>query len=841
MICADYARKQDALTRECLSGYYHGKLNEFLSEQNYNIGNTYRTCVIKHYEKGLGVGTWGQDKKIIASIFEEYGLAPDFYLKILIDEINLIKPTVIIAMGEFAMRTLTGKEGISKWRGSCIDIEPNLLAKLNCKPRVMIMQHLSIEHIDESQRYILRVDFKKTIEMLSKPHSNLHDYTLIIARNTNDYLRFRSQYPDNPPEITPDIETHHGFITCVGVTFDGKTACTIPLLGSKVELMEQCRMSNLLARDLQNPLIGKNNQNIGYDKRILQRFGYRVNPIIWDTMLAAHTIAPEYPKNLGFLTSIYTNLPYHKDEGKEFDPSKHSYDQLYEYCGKDTITTKRIRDAQAIDLEEMEMTEFFNDFVMRLFNLYYENDSVGFLISDQKRSELGAKYEGMINLKIMELNSITDPVRLNLNSPSQIGKWMELMEFPVYRHRVDSGFMAVNTDVKSMKKMRSKDPKDWRKCKVPYEQAIRFLNLTLLIRRIEKILEYISVGVHPCGRVFTGSKIAATTSGRTAAGMTADRDYVWVPDKKSTHDPAQSLKNKSLGFNFQTVTKHGFIIEGDDDEDIDEGIIGKDVREMLIADPNMVIVEIDRSQAEARVVDLLAEDYESLEEYGKLDKHCKVASYVFTDYTYEDIFRLSKIEKTEQGLYMRHAGKQGKHASNLDIGEYMLSDLMNITLKEAKLILTKINAAYPQTKTVFHAQVEEQVRKTRTMVNPYGRVRRFFKKLDGHGIKVALSWYPQSVISDGTKLAKLKIGDYIDQTKAWLVAENHDSITALVKRGYIRQYVSIAKRHLEEEIDFRKGTFFRDYMLKIPAEVSVGRRDWGHMKELKLKKMRIAA
>lgn len=839
MICADYARKQDALTRECLSGYYHGKLNEFLSEQNYNIGNTYRTCVIKHYEKGLGVGTWGQDKKIIASIFEEYGLAPDFYLKILIDEINLIKPTVIIAMGEFAMRTLTGKEGISKWRGSCIDIEPNLLAKLNCKPRVMIMQHLSIEHIDESQRYILRVDFKKTIEMLSKPHSSLHDYTLIIARNTNDYLRFRSQYPDNPPEITPDIETHHGFITCVGVTFDGRVACTIPLLGSKVDLMEQCRMSNLLARDLQNPLIGKNNQNIGYDKRILQRFGYRVNPVTWDTMLAAHTIAPEYPKNLGFLTSIYTNLPYHKDEGKEFDPSKHSYDQLYEYCGKDTITTKRIRDAQAIDLEDMEMTEFFNAFVMRLFNLYYENDSVGFLISDQKRSELGAKYEGLVNLKTMELQSITDPVRLNLNSPSQIGKWMDEMLFPCYRHRVDSGFMAVNTDVESMKKMRSKNPVDWKKCKIPYEHATRFINLILLIRRIEKILEYITVGLHPHGRVMTNVKIGATTSGRTSNSMTADRDYVWVPDKES--DIGQGLKNKSLGFSFQTVTKHGFIIEGDDDEDIDEGIIGKDVREMLIADPGMAIVEIDRSQAEARVVDLLAEDYESLEEYGKLDKHCKVASFIFNTYSYDDIFRLSKREKTDEGEYMRFIGKKGKHATNYDMGDHRLSSMANINLKFAKEILIKLGKAYPQVKSVFHAQIEEQVRRTRTMVNPYGRVRRFFKKLDGHGIKVALSWYPQSVITDGTKLAMLKTRSDMDITKAWIVAENHDSITALVKRDYIRKYVMIAKRHLEEEIDFRKGTFFRDYSLKIPVEVSVGRRDWGHMKELKLKKMRVAA
>jgi hypothetical protein len=89
-------------------------------------------------------------------------------------------------------------------------------------------------------------------------------------------------------------------------------------------------------------------------------------------------------------------------------------------------------------------------------------------------------------------------------------------------------------------------------------------------------------------------------------------------------------------------------------------------------------------------------------------------------------------------------------------------------------------------------------------------------------------------------MAMLKIKSEMDRTKAYMLAENHDSLTAMVHYSYLRKYVGIAKRHLEEPIDFRKGTFYRDYELKIPTDVSIGRKNWGDMKEFKLKKLRIA-
>lgn len=835
-IVADYARKHDSTTKQGLSGYYARKIGSLLSDSNYSVDRTYRTCLLKEYITGLGVGTWGQDKKVLEAHYEFNTYNEEYMVNLLIEEINLIKPAVILILGEYALRVLTDKEGISKWRGSVIGLTTEIEGRLDqpIKPKCVIAQHPGILHQQEEQEFIMRLDFKKAVDLIFQPNKPIDYHEVRIARTASEFLTFRNRYPDNPQRMTTDIETHLGFITCASVSYDGHAGITIPMFGARIDMMDKCRMMHALAQDLENPLIVKGNQNIGYDKRIYQRFGFRVNPIGWDTMLAAHTIAAEYPKNLGFLTSIYTDMSYYKDEGRDFDPSRHSFDRLYEYCAKDSISTFQIWDRQIKDLKDMEQYDFFINFVMPLFDLYYNMESVGFPINIQKRDELIAKYEGLASLKYLELKSIIGQ-DININSPTQIGKYMESNMFPVLRHRVPSGFMVVNTDGQSMNKMKTYEASEYKGCKVPYEHALRFIELILLLKRIDKVLEYINVGIHPWGRVHTSVKVSGTTSARTSNGQTSDGIPVWV-DEKGT----PKLRFKQLGQSFQTVTKHGFIVE-DEETEIEDGIIGKDVREIYSVDKGYAIVEIDRSQAEARVCDLLAEDYEGLEEYGRIDKHCKVASMIFTDYTYEDILRLSKKEKTDEGEFMRFIGKKGKHANNLDVGPFVLSMAANITFREAKNILSKLDRAYPRTKATFHKGIEDLVRSTRTLINPYGRKRIFYKKLDGHGLKVALSWYPQSTISDGTKLAMVRGSERIDKDRAWFVGENHDSITAIVKWNYIRKYVLIIKEELERPIDFRIGNMPRDYDLKIPTDVSIGRRDWGNLKEIKMKRVRLVA
>jgi DNA polymerase I-like protein with 3'-5' exonuclease and polymerase domains/uracil-DNA glycosylase len=844
MIVGDYARKADASSGYCLSSYYKNKLDEVLKLYNYTIDQTYRTCCIKDYIQGLGVGTWKQDETLLKYYFETGENTQAYFIEELISEINTVKPSIIIALGEFSLRLLTGKKGIGNWRGSVLSLDEDILVRLTFPAaqniKIVASYHPSVIHTQEELIYLIRLDFQKAVDLIFQPNRpiNYHEVNIAI-----DLLRFIEMYPlEKYPRMTVDIETHYGYITCIGISFDGYRGITVPLYGSKLDLLDRARMMYLITQLLQERDLG--NQNIGYDKRISARFGMCFNKIVWDTMLAAHTIACEFPKRLGFLTSIYTDMSYYKDEGHDFDPKHQSIDVLFSYNCKDAITAFQIWDKQIKDLKDMGMYEFFTEFVMKLFTFYYDLDSVGILQDKTKCKELISKYEGLLNIKKLEVEAITSTVEIhgvNIGSSAQIGKFMESCEFPVLRHRVQNGHMIVSTDVDSFRKMRVADISEYRKCTLGYNNAIRFINLVLLIRRIEKVLEYLNVGVHPDGRIRTSYKIGGTTSSRTSANQTSDGTIIWDVDKKG----AEGLKFKQLGQSFQTITKHGFIVEGEEDEDIEEGIIGKDIREMYIPDPHWALVEGDGSQAEARVCDVLGEDWEGLDDYKRFDKHCKVASLLFPQFTYEEIFRMAKKEKSDEGIFMRNMGKHTKHGKNNGLEAFELAKRyihlpeFGDSIRLAKRLLHQIDLVYPNIEQVFHKQVETNLRDKRQLISPTifglpsGRTRVFFKKIDKHYLNVAYSWLPQCTVTDHTKAAGLRITNRMDRTKVHFIAENHDSLTALVHRTYIRKYCNIAKQELERPIDFNNCSLSRDYQLVIPCEFNIGRFNWGKMKEVR--------
>ncbi len=237
MLVGDYARKADSASGFCLSGYYKNKLAELLKTANYNIDQTYRTCIIKGYIKGLGVGNWKQDEKILSACFEINELKSQaYYIDTVIEEIRTIRPAVIIALGEYALRVLTGKAGISKWRGSILPLSNEISIKMVDIPwniKVLAAQHPSIIHNQEEEEFILRLDFGKAVEILFAPNKPIDYHEIHIARSSMDVMRFNEEYPLSEfPRMTYDIETHHGIITCAGYSFDGFKGMTIPLFGA---------------------------------------------------------------------------------------------------------------------------------------------------------------------------------------------------------------------------------------------------------------------------------------------------------------------------------------------------------------------------------------------------------------------------------------------------------------------------------------------------------------------------------------------------------------------------------------------------------------------------------
>ena len=115
-------------------------------------------------------------------------------------------------------------------------------------------------------------------------------------------------------------------------------------------------------------------------------------------MLAASTLYCEFPKNLGFLTSIYTDLPYFKDEGRGFDLDSARKDRYYLYNAKDSLATSQIFSQQVQEVKELGV-DFVYQSLIKVMPLYRAMEDRGIRIDEEAQAWLLAKYESLFHIQ----------------------------------------------------------------------------------------------------------------------------------------------------------------------------------------------------------------------------------------------------------------------------------------------------------------------------------------------------------------------------------------------------------------------------------------------------------
>jgi hypothetical protein len=161
--------------------------------------------------------------------------------------------------------------------------------------------------------------------------------------------------PPNLPEIVEemcaadwlsfDIETFGpGNMSCFGVTDSPDRALVITYQNSGG--FEHAR------RILESPA-KKIAQYGTFDCNFLHHFyGWKVQNFAFDTYVASAELMPEFPRGLDFLTSVYTDFPYYKEERKIWKESM-DLSMLWGYNAKDVVATWIIAFEQMKELEEL--------------------------------------------------------------------------------------------------------------------------------------------------------------------------------------------------------------------------------------------------------------------------------------------------------------------------------------------------------------------------------------------------------------------------------------------------------------------------------------------------------
>lgn len=733
-------------------------------------------------------------------------------------ELRAIKPNCILALGEKALNACAGRDGITKYRGSILPSKDGLPKVVSTfHPANLLYQKKrkgSTGLFKYAWKYVMIADMKRALEQSKFLELILPDRNLKVARNSLDVYRFFQSYK-HLDIATCDIESFNCLPVCIGFAYNKYEAISIPLYRkfagvqfSDLHISECVEIWRLITQELSRlKLIG---HNFKYDDEKLFRLGLRPysGHIFADTLSLEHTLNPELPsKKLNVVSSIRTEEPFYKDEGSEFNSAKDSVDRLLLYNAKDCVVDYECWEDQDKELTEIcdkyspKIREFYYGYVAKLHNFYLEMERTGFKVDKHIRRRLNQKYSAWhnrIQRRFLERNKR----RINVYSYKTLYHYIyNELGCPFRKDTGEDTLVQLMTNAIS---------DDFRK---------DTLSDVLEDRRVRKAnSSYINAELDYDDRLKTSYFITGTETGRSTTNL--------------LENPIRP-KGYSVGLPFQTIPKHGDI--------------GPDMQRMLVPDDGYVFLSCDLSQAEARVVAVLCEDWELLKAFDTIDIHRRTAALVFDMTSTLELTTYCsnpEVDKIGKNSGERFLGKKTRHAGNYNMGpERHHADAhsearragikLDLSEYKAHRNLDKFHDASPKIRGIFHRDIQYWVTKQRYLVNPYGRIRFFLDRLGEEMFREAFAFIPQGTVHDTLTLGALNFREETNNQYRF-IKEGHDSLDLLIPKCDVELVARTMRRHVEIPIDFNYCTLKRDYKLIIPSDFEIGEKNYKDMEKVKL-------
>ena len=219
LLQCDGASGVDLKSEYALSGDREKKLRSYALANNIDWSQFWLTALIK-------------DKINLKKPDLNKPLITDEYKRILINEINTIKPNVLVPLSELGFNFLTGLSGIRKFRGSVLHPSGDLAL---ANPTVRVIPTLGPDpylYEDQKMEFITRLDFSKIARNLYETGPIKEVGYVWWAKTAGQFREFlERQYAPCLAAggfMTFDIETFANIPTCIGFCFDGQESCCVP-------------------------------------------------------------------------------------------------------------------------------------------------------------------------------------------------------------------------------------------------------------------------------------------------------------------------------------------------------------------------------------------------------------------------------------------------------------------------------------------------------------------------------------------------------------------------------------------------------------------------------------
>ncbi|MCK4522069.1 MAG: hypothetical protein KAU20_05830 [Nanoarchaeota archaeon] len=490
--------------------------------------------------------------------------------------------------------------------------------------------------------------------------------------------------------------------------------------------------------------------NANFDAFVLAHSYKIVTKNIEDTMIAQHICYPFLPALLKPKSLAFCGSMYTNEPYWKDTMGR----ELYIYNGKDCCITYEVYNALQKEMDSWGVREVYEK-DRELIEPLLTMELKGIPVSMETLKRIKEKNELIIEkLEIIKKETIGD---VNVQSPKQMNTLLyNLWRFPPV---VKDG--KITTDVKAMNKLES--------IPTPYQPLI---GLIKKLRKHYTMRGFYNLTLDEDNRMRADFKIAGTLSGRLASS---------------------EMEGTGIGRNLQNIPKP--------------------LREIYIPDEGKIFINVDLSQAEARVVAALCGDKEWVEEFEREDTYIRIASF---------LFNVKKEDVTDD---QRQDAKTITHACNYGESWKGLSETLKVTAQRAKFLMAKLYEIRPFLEK-WHDEVARQVKVDRILRSSYGRIIQFFGLVSQKDIRTALSFNPQGIVADYLNRGIISIYNNIDEAE--LLLQVHDSILFQVDNNY-----EVVKSVIERVRELMKQTLtVNNFSFVIPCDFEIG-YNWYHLSKVK--------
>ena len=699
----------------------------------------------------------------------------------------------VLVLGDPALQALTGRTGITFWRGTVEQREDGRWYSYAFNP-AMVVREPKFEPV-------FSLDMFKFAGMME---GRYREYTTdpIINPSPNESIEWITKLRDEAhtaesPPISYDIETMANETACIGLTNDDHRGMCINFRDRRTNrwtVSEERSVREHIAQLLGDPAVKLIAQNGNFDSYWLwYKDRIRVQPSWLDTMLAHHTLYPSLPHSLAFLVAQYTWHPYYKDEKDIWRETDGNIEDFWRYNVKDICLTRHVGLQLHKELKAAKLDTFFFNHVMRLQPHLTEITVGGVLIDAQ----LKARLTDELRIKCNDLRATfeeacvqatgDDTCRPNPRSPGALRK--------LFFERLHLVGRGTSVDAENRKRML-----DHPRTPVPARNIITALDAFIEEDKFRST--FVESRLDEDGRMrceYTQHGVAR------APGRLSSKGTMW-----------------GSGLNLQNQPERAKV--------------------MYVADPGYGFVYFDMSQIEARIVGWHAEipkwiaQFEQARLDGKYDAHRALASEMF-GVPYDEV---PTKDRDESGrVTIRFVAKRCRHGLNYRMGPDRLATTTGLPIAEAMHAYGIYHRNTPELQR-WWKWLETRVLSERQLVNAFGRRMLFMGRIDEEALESIVAFYPQSTAGDHVSATIYLCHDDPDwPCDARIRLNVHDALIALVPLDKRMQCATIMKKHAERPIPIT-SILNKHRQLIVPAEFGFSQPDeqgihrWSTIQKIKM-------